>query len=132
MQLEVIVSKNRYKRQEATKEELTFFGNTLTYQCGLARRFENPETNLLYDERSIVCNWNKTWTLHNELDSCEWVACIDPPSPPAFTNLEVEWDGAPVNFTSNIPYTCNSEVVARYFESDRDMEDYNVTCLGNV
>ena len=109
---------------------MTFYGNKLTYECGLARRFENPETGFLYDERSIVCNWNKTWSPYNELDSCKWVACINPPQPPSYTNLQVDWDGVPVNFSSSIPYTCNSDDVTRYFELDRDMETYNITCLG--
>ena len=123
-----ITNKARYKRDDADKE-MTFYGNKLTYECGLARRFEDGETGRLYDERSIVCNWNKTWTPYNELDSCKWVACINPPDPPSFTNLKVEWDGIPVNFTDNIPYTCNSDEVNHYFEWDRDMEHYNVTCL---
>ena len=121
---------HRVKRQESGGNEATYYGNTLSYECGLARRFNNLETGLLYDERSITCNWNKTWTPYNELDSCEWVACINPPKPPSFTHLQADWDGVPVNFTSNIAYSCNSDDVSRYFEWDRDMESYNVTCLG--
>ena len=90
----------------------------------------DPESDLLYDERSIMCNWNKTWSPHDELDSCVWVACINPPEAPSHTNVKVDWDGLPVNFTDNISYGCNSDDVPRYFEWDRDMEIYNVSCLG--
>jgi hypothetical protein len=51
----------------------------LRYQCGLARRFEDPETEELYDERWMECQWNKTWTPVDSLDPCRWVQCIDPP-----------------------------------------------------
>ena len=34
-------------------------GSTLTYQCGPARRFLDPETGLHYDTRIMECNWNQ-------------------------------------------------------------------------
>ncbi len=33
-----------------------------------------------YPNRTIYCNWNQTWTLHNTLDECVWVACLYPPT----------------------------------------------------
>ena len=122
----------RYRRQTKDEESISFYGNTLTYECGLARRFLDSESDLLYDKRSMTCNWNKTWTPSPELDSCEWVACIHPPEAPPFANLVVEWDGLPVNFTHNVSYSCSSDDVPTYFELDKKMLDYNVTCLGII
>jgi hypothetical protein len=45
----------------------------------MARKFESPETNDVYEERWIHCNWNKSWTPVDTLDSCVWVQCINPP-----------------------------------------------------
>ena len=125
-------SVQRYRRQASEEENIAFFGNTLTYECGLARRFKDVESDILYDERSIICNWNKTWTPSPDLDPCVWVACINPPSPPSLANIEVEWDGAPVNFTHNVSYSCSSEGPPSYFEIDKEMQVYNVSCLGKI
>ena len=127
---EPMAKRQRIRRQTKDDTSISFYGNTLTYECGLARRFKEPESNLLYDTRSIVCNWNKTWTPYTEIDPCIWVACINPPDPPFFTNLVVEWDGVPINFTNNISYTCDSDFIPHYFESDRDLQEYNISCLG--
>ena len=126
------MSIQRYRRQTSEEENISFYGNTLTYECGLARRFLDAETELLYDRKSITCNWNKTWTPSSELDSCVWVACINPPEPPSETNLEVEWDGVPVNFTYNVSYSCSSDNLPTYFEEDEEMPQYNLTCLGMI
>ena len=127
--MEPSTGRQRYKRKTTENNDISFYGNTLTYECGLARRFLDPEREQLYDNRSIICNWNKTWTPNPELDPCVWVACINPPAAPPFTNLEVEWDGVPLNFTHNISYSCSSET---FFEMDRDLQDYNITCLGTT
>ena len=50
-----------------------------------------------------------------------------PPLPPALTNLALVWDGSPVNFTQSVSYVCREEGL--YFERDRDMTSYNITCL---
>ena len=47
------------------------YGSVLRYQCGLARRFYDPELDSLYDERWMTCNWNQTWTLYDTIDSCK-------------------------------------------------------------
>ena len=48
------------------------YGSVLRYQCGLARRFYDPELDSLYDERFMTCNWNKTWTVYDTIDECVW------------------------------------------------------------
>ena len=47
-----------------TEEEISLrsYGSVLRYQCGLARRFYEPDLDLEYDERNMTCNWNRTWT----------------------------------------------------------------------
>ena len=32
-----------------------------------------------YSDRTIICNWNRTWTPFETIDECVWTACIDPP-----------------------------------------------------
>ena len=49
------------------------------YECGLARRFWDTEAEKNYTERWMTCNWNTTWTLHDSLDECIWVQCLNPP-----------------------------------------------------
>ena len=75
----------------------------------------------------MTCNWNSTWTLYDSLDTCEWVACINPPTPPEEALIALQWDGDPVEFNGNVSYTCKDEDL--YFEIDKNMEEYNVTCL---
>ena len=73
---------SRLKRQvEENEEEILqrSYGSNLGYECGLARRFEDPETSELYSERWMTCNWNKTWTPVDSLDECTWIQCINPP-----------------------------------------------------
>ena len=119
-----------YKReaQVETEEEVAerSYGSRLTYECGLARRFQDPESEMLYDERMMQCNWNTTWTLTDLLDPCVWVACLHPPGPPEGSGVRLEWDGLPVEFTANISYTCEE---GQYFEADKDLPEYNITCL---
>ena len=77
----------------------------------------------------------------DSLNACVWVQCIDPPSPPAETDLVSTWDGEPgttaratlttllscaVEFHDNATYTCASEDL--FFEWEREMVGYNVTC----
>ena len=61
------------------------------------------------------------------MDECDWVQCIDPPSPPGL-NLDPNWDGiTPYEFGSNATYTCKGS--GYYFDEDRDKMSFNVTCL---
>ena len=119
----------RMKRAVLSNDNIAFYGNTLIYECGLGRRFYNPDLNIKYTQSNLTCNWNKTWTPSNELDNCVWVACINPPKPPWANHLKLNWDGVPVNFSSSVAYTCDSDDRPRYFEHDRDALKYNVTCL---
>ena len=47
--------------------------------------------------------------------------------PPSDTQLVFEWDESPIEFGNNVSYRCASEDT--YFEWDKEMEEYNVTCL---
>ena len=76
----------RQTGEAETKEELLrrSYGSRLGYECGLARMFEDPELEAgeagkLYQARWLQCNWNKSWTPVDYIDTCTWTACIDPP-----------------------------------------------------
>ena len=107
--------------------EIRTFGSRLRYQCGLARKFYNPELSLAgtYDERMMQCNWNTSWTLEDSLDPCVWTQCLYPPPPPDNTLLLSTWRGDPVEFHDNVSYVCQEGL---YFEQDREMAEYNLTC----
>lgn len=142
------------KRSSETEEELLkrSYPSRLGYECGLARMFEDPEledndADKLYTQRWMQCNWNNTWSPVDSLDQCKWVACINPPQvriqnrtfqnviynhshfiqPPPETQLFSQYDGIPVEFGSNSSYVCDGDDL--YFEWDRDLEDFNITCL---
>ena len=131
------------KREAVESEEemaLRSYGSRLRYQCGKGRKFLDEDTKELYDERWLQCNWNQTWTRTDSLDPCEWVQCLYPPEvrlhashpllfssqPPKDLNIALQWDSEPVEFNSSVSYTCASEDT--YFEWNRTMEEYNVTC----
>ena len=122
-----ISRKAREVEESAEELELRSYGSRLRYQCGLARKFLDPETGRHYDERWMTCNWNSSWTLYDSLDTCEWVACLYPPDPPEEALLALQWDGQPTEFYGNVSYTCADENL--YFEADKDMPEYNITCL---
>ena len=107
--------------------EIKSYGTQLRYECGLARKFHDEIYDETYDERRMTCNWNNSWSEHDSLDPCIWVQCLYPPLPPPTSNLKLIWDGSPVNFTHNVSYVCKSDDL--YFEWDRDMEEFNITCL---
>ena len=48
-------------RAVETEEEVAVrsFGSVLHYQCGLARRFLDQETEMHYDIREMECHWNQ-------------------------------------------------------------------------
>ena len=102
------------------------YGSVLSYQCGLARKFSDPELGELYDERNMTCNWNTSWTTRDYLDSCVWTQCLYPPQPPPLTLLVSTWDGDPVEFHDNVSYVRQEEDL--YFQWDRDQLEFNVSC----
>ena len=122
---------NKVVKREATETqeeiELRTYGSRLRYQCGKARKFLDGETGQHYVDRWMTCNWNTSWTLVDTLDPCDWVACLYPPDPPPEALLALDWDGTPIEFGGNVSYVCANEDL--YFESDKDMTEYNVTCL---
>ena len=111
-----------------TEEEIEMrsFGSQLRYECGLGRRFFDTEMEEHYEERWMTCNWNTTWTKYESLDDCVWIQCINPPPPPEGTGLVSNYDGEAVEFFDNNTYVCQEGL---YFEWDRDMPEFNITCL---
>ena len=76
----ISVQRNKREAQESDEEiRQRSYGSKLGYECGLARQFEDPETQVLYQERWLSCNWNKSWTPVDTLDNCKWIQCINPP-----------------------------------------------------
>ena len=102
------------------------YGSVLRYQCGLARKFYDPEMEEFYPERNMTCNWNATWTTRDYLDECVWTQCLYPPDPPDGHLIVSTWSGDPVEFFDNVSYVCHQEDL--FFEWDREMGEFNVTC----
>ena len=50
----------REVEESAQEVEMRSYGSRLGYQCGLARRFLDPERGRHYDERWMTCNWNSS------------------------------------------------------------------------
>ena len=126
------ISMTRVKRQiEETEEEIKMrsYGAILRYECGPARKFMDEWTKELYQERTMQCNWNQTWTPVETIDPCVWTACLNPPSPPNNTRVVSNWDGQPITFNATTSYSCDSEDV--FFLHDRDLEFWNLTCYSN-
>ena len=103
------------------------YGSRLKYECGAARKFWSPENSSHYDFTWLECHWNKSWTPRDDLDSCDWVQCLNPPDPPEENQLMLDWDGLPVDFNGTVSYKCQSEDT--YFLWDNTVEEFNVTCL---
>ena len=122
------IEKERYKRETETELEVEMrsYGSQLRYECGLARRFYDPEAEVFYDERWMTCNWNQTWTKVDYLDECIWTQCLNPPLPPEENLLDSTWDANPVEFGNNVSFVCGEDL---YFLWDRDMAEFNVSCL---
>merc|ERR1719397_757746 len=101
---------NRVVRAVETEEEVAVrsFGSVLRYQCGLARRFLDQETEMHYDIREMECHWNQTWTPMDTLDDCDWTACLYPPDPPPESLLLSLWSEEPVEFGANVSYVCQT------------------------
>ena len=126
------LSLKRYEREASrveTQDEIDrrSYGSRLRFECGKARRFYDPEAEELYDERTIQCNWNNTWSRHDYIDECVWTQCLYPPPSPEGYLLTTTWAGDPVEFYDNATYICDGEEL--YFEWDRDMAEFNVSCL---
>ena len=111
-----------------TEQELDMrsYGSRLRYECGPARMFYDPDLEEHYNETWMQCNWNKTWTTRDYLDECVWTQCLYPPDPPEHSGLTLTWSGDPVEFFENVSYVCEEDDL--YFEWDRDMTEYNLTC----
>ena len=128
----ILSSLNQYKIKRQVEEtdnekDLRSYGSRLKYECGLARKFYDTENEEHYQERWMQCNWNQTWTMTDQLDDCVWVQCLYPPDPPLEAQVVSTWTGDPVEFHDNVSYVCASEDL--YFEEDRDMQEYNISCM---
>ena len=47
-----------------------------------------------------------SYVIKKSLFPCADTHCVEPPSPPAVTDLVPEWDGGLVDFNSDIEYKC--------------------------
>ena len=124
----VTINKRQVPAVIETEEEIEMrsFGSQLRYECGSGRRFFDTELEEHYEERWMTCNWNLTWTKYESLDECVWIQCINPPPPPEGIGLVSNYEGEPVEFYDNNTYVC---LEGLYFEWDRDMPEFNITCL---
>ena len=72
-------------------------GSLLTlyrYKCGPSRLF-NSKDGVLYEEKTMTCDWSTNWLPDNKLDECIWVECLNPPSPPSESKMELAfYDGS--------------------------------------
>lgn len=103
------------------------FMANLTYYCGDAREFFHSDGSQTVTQ-SMTCRWDKTWSPTTQLGTCDWVACLKPPTPPSSTNLRVTgWDGAPVPFGGEAQYVCER---GYYFEDDYKRPSVSYTCQG--
>ena len=91
--------------------------------CGAARMFLTP-AGIHVAEKTMTCQWDKTWSPDTELPgSCDWVACLRPPLPPFSTNLQVTgWLGEPIPFGDEAHYVCR-----RGFQFEDDPAQVEVT-----
>ena len=121
------ITKRQAEEESVIELAMRSYGSQLRYECGLARKFYDPEYERNYTERWMTCNWNKTWTLYDSLDECIWVQYLYPPEPPPEAQLTMLWTGDPVEFNDNISYVCSDEEIN--FEWDREMTEFNITCL---
>ena len=79
--------------------------------------------------QSMTCQWDRSWSPTTQLGSCDWVACLQPPQPPASSNLRLTgWDGAPIQFGGSAEFVC--ERGFRFEEEDR--QSVVVTCQGET
>ena len=105
----------------------TPYGTKVTYSCGLGRKLLEYTDNgtRLFDSIEYNCEWDRTWEPPNPPNDCEFVACIDPPTPIGH-NLETDFDGVtPYEFYSYAKYTCKEGL---FFEQNRTMTSFEVQC----
>ena len=94
------------------------------YKCGSAREFKVGGDHLA--EYTMTCLWDKSWEpSHKFPGDCDWVACLQPPQPPAYANLRPLWHGEPIPFGDSIHFICERGMA---FEDDYFQESFKVTC----
>ena len=96
----------------------------LSYVCGSARRFLGKGSTHV-DSINMTCGWSKLWSRSLSLPPCDWTACLQPPQPPAYTNLRPHWHGDPIPFGETIHFICERGMA---FEEDLLQESFQVTC----
>ena len=97
----------------------------LTYYCGSARKFVQPDREHL-DSISMTCQWNKTWSPDHEILPCDWVACLEPPTPPEYSNLRfTDWSGDPIPFGESVRFVCERGMK---FEDDPELQYVEYQC----
>ena len=76
----------------------------------------------------MTCQWDRAWSPTTQLGTCDWVACLQPPTPPASTNLRVTgWDGQPIQFGDSAVFVCE-----RGYRFEDSRQSFSVTCQGET
>ena len=116
----------KYTFDNATKSgNRSIFGDSVYYDCEIARKLRNPHLNKVESKQELKCQWNHTWTPTQPFE-CEWIQCIDPPNGTEY-NLTVDYElGIPTEFNDSVTYSCKKD---HFFVSDRNKENFQVKCL---
>ena len=78
--------RQQYTDNATALQDINKYGARLEYSCGLAKEFvmNGGGTKATIE---MKCNWDSTWTPTASIGYCIWVACIEPPEPPANNHL---------------------------------------------
>ena len=100
--------------------------NYFRYHCGSAREFFYDDKDASEATQSMTCQWDKSWTPSPVLGTCDWVACLKPPSPPASAHIRyTDWFGAPIQFGEQVKFVCER---GYFFEDDFHQTEVLFTC----
>ena len=121
----LIRSQNMYNSTTTNSTSLARnYMTNLTYTCGSARRFMTSEGPM--EEQAMTCTWDRVWEPSEDLETCNWVACLKPPTPPLSTHLRVtDWDGQPIEFGGDVHFVCDRGLM---FEDDSAQEEQTYSC----
>ena len=62
-------------------------------------------------------------------DPCRYYHCVQMPSAPVESKLQLMWVGGPVEFGGKVDFECLQEGL--YFELDRNQVSISLECMGN-
>ena len=101
------------------------YAANLTYHCGAARQFVRSDGSTV-DTLTMTCGWDRSWSGDTDLLPCDWVACLQPPKPPASTNLRhADWFGDIIPFGGWVRFVCERGMM---FEDEPELEYVEYQC----